>query len=84
MVRAKCDALAAALVRAYMAGAIDWPRAATIANHFFNLMVQHCGERVPDYAWDVYLAFDESEIDGRGDPYARSRIVEVIRKYGAA
>ncbi len=83
IVRAKCDEVAAALVEGFMSRTIDWPKADAIANHIFDLMIQHCGGKVPDYAWDVYLAFDESEIGDRGDPHARLRISEVISKYVA-
>jgi hypothetical protein len=83
-VRRACDRIARELVAQYESGAIDWEKADRVANNFHLLMVNHCGGRVPDYAWDVFLAFDESEIDGRRDPYVRARIIDVQRKYGDA
>jgi hypothetical protein len=81
-VRAFCDAFAQRLVDRYVAGDLSWPDADAVANHYYGLMIQHCGRQMPNYAWDVYLAFDEAEIDDRGDAFTRPRLAEIQRKYG--
>jgi hypothetical protein len=46
-------------------------------------MVQHCGDRVPDYAWEVYLAFDAGECHGPGgDAITRPFIEAIAHKSG--
>ena len=82
-VKAFCDAFAYRLVERYFAGELSWSDADAVANHYFNLMIQHCGTRMPDYAWDVYLAFDEGEFgDPGGDAFTRPRLMEIQSKYG--
>jgi hypothetical protein len=81
-VKAFCDAFAQRLVERYVSKDLSWSDADAVANHYFNLMIKHCGTRMPDYAWDVYLAFDEAEIDGRGDPFTLRRLSEIAQKYG--
>src|SRR5262245_44882007 len=70
-VRAKCDLIAATLARSYLSGALNWAEADTRANNIYDLMISHCGSRVPDFAWNVFLAFDEGEVDDRGDSHTR-------------
>jgi hypothetical protein len=82
IVKSFCDAFAERLVQRYLSNGISWHDADAVANHYFSLMIQHCGKRMPDYAWEVYLAFDEGEIDGRGDSFTRQRLTEVQSKYG--
>jgi hypothetical protein len=81
-VKSFCDALAEHLAQRYLSNGVSWHDADAIANHYYGLMIQHCGERMPDYAWDVYLAFDEGEIDGRGDTFTRERLRDIQSKYG--
>jgi hypothetical protein len=81
-VKAFCDAFAERLVQRYVSKDLSWSDADTVANHYYNLMIRHCGIRMPDYAWDVYLAFDEGEVDDRGDSFTRGRLTEIQRKYG--
>ena len=76
-VKSFCDAFAERVVERYLSREFSWQDADMIANHYFDLMIQHCGRRMPDYAWDVYLAFDEGEIDDRGDEFTRKRLIEV-------
>ena len=83
-VKSFCDNFAERLVKRYLSSDISWQDADAVANHYFNLMIQHCGQHMPDYAWDVYLAFDEGEIDGRGDSFTRKRLSDVQSKYGRA
>jgi hypothetical protein len=80
-VRAFCDAFARRLVEQYLTGALTWENADLAANNFFELMIQHCGDRVPDCAWDVYLAFDAGEctLPG-GDAVTRPLVEEIARK----
>jgi hypothetical protein len=55
------------------------------ANHIFNLMIQHCGDRVPVYAWEVYLAFDVGECTALGgDAITRPLIEDIARKFTGA
>ena len=82
-VREHCDAIAGELVARYLARGVDWPQADQIANHLFELMIRHCGGRVPEYAWEVFLAFDEGEIDRRGDAHTRPRIEEIVSRHRA-
>lgn len=77
-----CDAFAERLAQRYLSNGISWQDADAVANHYYTLMIQHCGERVPDYAWEVFIAFDEGEIDGRGDSFTRKCLTEVQSKYG--
>jgi hypothetical protein len=84
VVKAFCDAFAEHLVQQYFSNSITWQDADAVANHYYSLMIQHCGTRMPDYAWDVYLAFDEGEMDSRGDSFTRDRLNAVQGKYGRA
>src|SRR5262245_38472952 len=79
-VRAKCDLIAAHLATQYLSGSLTWPDADTRANNLYDLMISHCGSHVPEFAWDIFLAFDEGEIDDRGDSYTRPRVTEIMRK----
>ncbi len=83
-VRQRCDVIAADLATCYLAGSLSWLDADTRANNIYDLMISHCGSLVPSFAWDVFLAFDEGEVDDRGDSYTRPRVTELMRKYGAA
>lgn len=52
------------------------------ANHIFLLMVRDCGDRVPDYAWDVYLAFDAGECTAPGgDATTKPLIEQIVTRY---
>src|SRR5690606_40063309 len=64
------------LVTRYLLNDLSWEDADMAANNICLLMIKDCGGRVPDYAWDVYLAFDEGEIGDRGDSFTRERILE--------
>jgi hypothetical protein len=80
-VRAFCDSFARLLVDQYLRRDLPWTDADTAANHIFNLMIQHCGDRVPDHAWEVYLAFDAGECTPPGgDAITRPLIEEVTRR----
>jgi len=82
-VRAFCDAFARRLVERCLTGGLTWADADLAANHIFELMVQHCGDRVPDYAWEVYLAFDAGECTAPGgDAITRPFIEEIAHKCG--
>ena len=83
-VRNRCDVIAAELARRYLAGSLSWLEADIRANNLYDLMFVHCGSRVPEFAWDVFLAFDEGEVDDRGDSHTRPRVTELMRKYDAA
>lgn len=84
-VRAFCDSFAYALVDRYLRGDLPWTDADIAANHIYELMIQHCGDRVPDYAWDVYLAFDVAECTSPGgDTITRPLIEDIARRYGTA
>jgi hypothetical protein len=70
------------LVELYLSGSLTWEQAATAANHIYLLMVRECGDRVPDYAWDVYLAFDAGEcIAPGGDATTRPLIEQIVTRY---
>ena len=83
-VKSYCDAFAEHLAQRYLSNGVTWKIADVVANHYYSLMVQHCGRRMPDYAWEVYIAFDEGEIDGRGDSFTRERLSQIQSKYGRA
>jgi hypothetical protein len=83
-VRECCDQLALQLARQYLAGELTWVEADRIANHLYELMILHATEGVPEYAWDVFLAFDEGEIDDAGDAFTRPRVLSLQSKYGVA
>ena len=61
-----CDAFARRVVERYLRGDLLWSDADAAMNHIFTLMTRHCGERVPDYGWSVYLAFDAGEYQKPG------------------
>jgi hypothetical protein len=79
-----CDAFARKLVERYLAKELPWADGDAIANHYFQLMIEHCGREMPRYAWDVFLAFDEGEMEGRGDAFTQKRVLELQREYGYA
>src|SRR5262245_17122228 len=79
-VRARCDLIAADLATQYLSGSLTWQDADDRANNLYDLMISHCGLQVPTFAWDIFLAFDEGEIDDRGDSYTRPRVTELMRK----
>jgi hypothetical protein len=83
-VKGRCNAIAADLANQYLAGSLSWLDADTRANSIYDLMISHCGSQVPAFAWDVFLAFDEGEVDDRGDSHTRPRVTELVRKYDAA
>ena len=49
-----------------MKGDLAWADADVAMNHLSTLMMRHCGERLPDYGWSVYLAFDAGEYQRPG------------------
>ena len=79
-----CNDFARKLVECYLAQELPWSDGDAIANHYFQLMIEHCGREMPSYAWDVFLAFDEGEIDGRGDAFTRERVLKLQSEYGYA
>ena len=79
-VRAFCDSFARRLVERYLAGSLTWSDADIAANHIFELMIQSCGERMPGYAWDVYLAFDAGECTAPGGDATTRPLIEAIRQ----
>jgi hypothetical protein len=79
-----CDTFARNLVERYLREEISWVDGDAIANNYFQLMIRHCGREMPAYAWDVYLAFDEGEIQDRGDTFTRARVRELQTQYGYA
>jgi hypothetical protein len=83
VVRERCNAIAADLATHYLAGSLSWLDADTRANNIYDLMISHCGSQVPAFAWDVFLAFDEGEVDDRRDSHTRPRVTELMRKYDA-
>jgi hypothetical protein len=84
VVRKFCDDFCRRLVVHYLSNDLSWEDADTAANNIYLLMIRDCGGRVPNYAWDVYLAFDEGEIGDRGDSFTRPRILEIEKEYGYA
>jgi hypothetical protein len=80
-VKSFCDEFAQRLVQRYFSNDLSWEDADAAANHYYLLMIHHCGSKLPDYAWEVFIAFDEGEIDERGDGITRERLVEIQRKY---
>jgi hypothetical protein len=81
-VKGFCDAFARRLVERHFSHDLSWNDADAAANNYYTLMIKHCGTRMPDYAWDVFLAFDEGKVDDRGDPFTRARLTEIHDKYG--
>lgn len=82
-VRAFCDTFSHRLVALYLGGQLTWLQADAAANNIYVLMVRDCGGRVPDYAWDVYLAFDAGEYRTPGeDATTRPLIEEIVARYG--
>jgi len=76
-----CDAFCRRLVERYIAGSLSWDEADTAVNNIYLLMIGHCGRRMPDYAWEVFVAFDEGEIGNRGESFTRPKIVEIQQRY---
>lgn len=75
-----CDDFCRRVVVRYLLNELSWEAADTAANNIYLLMIKDCGGRVPHYAWDVYLAFDEGEIGDRGDSFTRPRILEIEKE----
>jgi hypothetical protein len=84
VVRKFCDEFCRRLVVRYLLNDLSWDEADAAANGIYLLMIEGCGGRVPDYAWDVFLAFDEGEIGDRCDSFTRPRILEIEKEYGYA
>ena len=82
-VRAKCNLIAELLAERYLSSSLTWADADTLANNLYDLMFLHSGSRVPAFAWDIFLAFDEGEVDDRGDGYTRPRVTELMRKHAS-
>lgn len=81
-VRAFCDGFARRLVELYLSRHLTWADADAAANNIFSLMVEECGERVPDYAWEVYLAFDAGECtEPGGDATTRPLVEAIVARY---
>jgi hypothetical protein len=84
-IRIACDRIARLLVELYLSGGLTWAQADTAANHIFLLMVRDCGDRVPDYAWDVYLAFDAGECTAPGgDATTKPLIEQIVARYASS
>ena len=81
-VRTFCDTFARRLVDLYLDKHLSWAHADAAANNIYSLMVQECGDRVPDYAWEVYLAFDTGECTPPGgDAVTRPLIEEIVARH---
>jgi hypothetical protein len=77
-VRSVCDAIAGNLARRYLSNQLEWAEAAVIANNYFELMINRCGDTVPSYAWDVYLAFDAGECAAPGGDSTTRPMLEAL------
>lgn len=83
-VRAFCDAFSRRLIEFYLGGQLSWVQADAAANNIYELMVKDCGDRVPDYAWEVYLAFDAGESTSPGEDATTRPFIEAIAAQYAA
>ena len=74
-VRDFCDAFSKRVAVRYLQDDLSWEQGDAVMNHLFNLMISHSGNRVPDFAWEVYLAFDAGEyMEPGGDATTRPLI----------
>jgi hypothetical protein len=76
-----CDDFARLLAARYLTTTLSWEEADLVANNYFLLMVNHCGQVMPQYAWDVFMAFDEGET--HGESFTRSKLLEIEARHGA-
>ena len=80
-IRSSCDNFAEILARAYLSGELPWSDADSAINHIYLFMVQHCGDRIPDLAWDIYMAFHAGEYpEPVGDPVTRPLVNEALQR----
>jgi hypothetical protein len=65
-----CDAFAKEVAEGYLSGAITWSDGDVAMNALSGYFFIHTpkNESIPDYAFGVYLAFDEAEYVHPGDP----------------
>lgn len=80
-VREFCNDLANYLSEQYLSGALDWQQADLVANNYFEIMIRHCGRLMPEYAWEVFLAFDDAEVDDQKDELTIPSLNEIRRKF---
>ena len=79
-IRAFCDRFAARLIERYLAQGMSWESADLAINRVYDLMICHCGTKVPRFAWDVFLAFDGGECSNpKGDSFTRPHIEALAR-----
>lgn len=78
-VGAFCDAFACRVVERYLAGDLPWPDGDMAMNNIFSLITRDAVSH-PDYAWQVYLAFDAGEyVAPGGDAVTRPMILALAR-----
>jgi len=76
--RAFCDEFARRVASRYLADELSWPDGDQVMNNIFPLMTMECGSVLPEFAWDVYLAFDAGEIAPGGDAVTRPLLVKAL------
>jgi hypothetical protein len=77
--RVFCDSFAHRLIERYLSGSITWSDADLAVNNIYVLMVQNCGDQVPEYAWEVYLAFDAGECIAPGGDATTRPLIEAMK-----
>ncbi|KFN41770.1 hypothetical protein N789_14765 [Arenimonas oryziterrae DSM 21050 = YC6267] len=86
-----CDAFSRRVAHEYLAGRLTYASADQAMN-CLDTFCHHSTERgMPEYSWDVYLAFDEGEYLHPGDPdevdpvakYTRPAVQEIVARDNA-
>lgn len=65
---ALCDAFAREVAEGYLSGKYSWQLGDIAMNHLFAFAHGNDPFELPDFAWRVYLAFDQGEYIRQGKP----------------
>ena len=62
-----CDAFAREAAHKFLSGALEWEKADAAMNHLYALAYGSGDFCLPEFAWSVFLAFDEGEYIHTGE-----------------
>jgi hypothetical protein len=77
------------IVEGYISRRFSWEDCDTAVNRLNPFVLTHSKERIPDYSWEVFLAFDAGEYhpntpDLTPDEVTRPIIDDIVKKYHAS
>lgn len=81
-----CRTVAELVVHGYLSGKLSWADADSVINYLFPAMLE-C-QRIPDYPWSVYEAFDAGEYhpvtpELSEDEVTRPLLLNIVERYHA-